>query len=144
MEKREPVEEEREWAFSLDAFLSADSAFLGGREYLGAILQQALENNQALAEQASEALVNVRMRDPRNRKDPDPAHPTTPGELFISENSLKLLVHCAQTIQDGLAEMPDRWTESRDDFNLVDEILKNVRLRARKFKKNRPEDQPTE
>jgi hypothetical protein len=131
------MEEEKEWAFSLDAFLSAENAFLEGREPLGMVLRHALENDQALAVQVSEALQGVRLRDPRNRKQPDPLHPPTPGELFLSENSLKILVQCAQTIQDRLMKVPGSGIKNQDHLNLVDEILKNVRLRAPRFKKNK-------
>ena len=134
------MEEEREWVFDLDFFLSAENTISGGRGHLGEILYQALENDPALAEQVNEALQTVRMRDPRNRKRRDPAHPETPGEIFVNENSLKLLVHCAQAIQEGLVKMPGHGIEGRDNLNLVDEILRNVRLRARKFKKSRPEN----
>ncbi len=133
------MEEERAWAFNLDAFLSAENRFSGGRVDLGKLLQQAMENDRELAAQVNEALESVRIRDPRNRKDPDPAHPMTPGEIFLSEASLKLLVSCAQTIQDRLMKMRGHGIETEEELNLVDELLKNVRLRASKFKKNRQE-----
>lgn len=133
------MEEEKEWAFNLDAFLSAESLFPGGKEHLEKIFYQALENDQTLAAQVNEALQAVRLRDPRNRKEQNPADPMTPGEIFLNDHSLKLLVRCAEAVQKELMKTRGG-PEAGKGLNLIDEILRNVRLRARKFKKNRRED----
>ena len=133
------MEEEKEWAFNLDALLSAESLFPGGKEHLERFFYQALENDQTLAAQVNEALQGVRLRDPRNRKEPGPADPMTPGEIFLSDHSLKLLVRCAEAVQKELMKTRGG-PEFGKDLKLIDEILKNVRLRAPKFKKNRRED----
>lgn len=130
------MEEAKEWVFDLDRFLSAERLFPGGKEQLEKLFYQALERDQALAAEVNEALQGVRLRDPRKRKDPDPADPMTPGEIFLTEKTLKLLVGCAEAVQGELMKVRG----VGKDLNLIDEILKNVRLRSPRFKKHRREE----
>lgn len=109
-------------------------AFMEGAEHADKILQRALGGNKTLARQLSEIIEKVRLRDPKNRKNHNAAHPLTPAEVVIDETSLRLLMRLAKTIQESLMRARGRQKSAQDSLDQLQQILNNARLRDKKLK----------
>lgn len=119
-----------QWAISLDDFALVRGAFSGGVEHCDEVLRQALQQNTEMLNQVNDIIQKVRLRDPHNRKNPDPAHPVTPAEIILDDTSLRLLMRFAKSAQEGLMKVHGRALSNQDNLDQIQEILKKARLRA--------------